>query len=493
MTPTVPKAPTDHEENLQHLRARIDELERTEAELRGTVAEFRAVFDTFPDLHFRLAADGMILSFYAGNRADLYVPPETFLGKRMSEVLPADVGAQIHAAVADVLANGSSVRIEYQLPIRTVTEHFEMRVVRFAETQVIAIVRNVTAQKRAEEATRESDARFTSTFEHAPVGMALVGLDGRYVRVNRALCEMFGYTEAEFLALPVWQLTHPDDMMVTIDWLRRMVDGEVDTWHLEKRFIHRLGHTVWGLSDTSVVRGSDGRALYVISQVQDITELKRTQERLQTLSRRLLEVQEAERRHLARELHDEIGQVLTGLALTIDRVGDMVAPPARARLTDARQSLDDLIGSVRALSLDLRPSMLDDLGLVAAVKWFVERHARQTNTRVRFDHLGLDRRFAPEVEIGAYRIVQEALNNVARHPGVADAWVRLWVEDDALRVEVVDHGKGFDTDMAHATGGLHGMHERARLLGGELRVESDPGKGTRVSATLPIGADLSQL
>lgn len=223
-------------------------------------------------------------------------------------------------------------------------------------------------------------------------------------------------------------------------------------------------------------------------------EVRVGRERLRTLSHRLLEVHEAERRHLARELHDEIGQVLTGLTLTVDTIDDGVAPPARARLLDARQLLNELIARVRALSLDLRPSMLDDLGLLSALQWFVERHARQTNSQVWFDHRGLDRRFAPQIEIGAYRIVQEALTNVARHAGVAETRVRLWVEDGTLRFQVVDDGKGFDTKMArarHTTGGLQGMYERALLLGGELWVESAPGEGTCVSAKLPIGVNFS--
>jgi len=145
---------------------------------------------------------------------------------------------------------------------------------------------DITARKRSESSLRESEARFSTAFEYAPVGMSLVGIDGVVLRVNRALCEMFGYSQEEMLAMPVWKSTHPDDMALTIDHLQRMVSGEQDTWHLEKRFLHRDGHIVWGISSASIVRGVDGHPLYVVSQVLDVTERKRTEAALREVEER---------------------------------------------------------------------------------------------------------------------------------------------------------------------------------------------------------------
>jgi len=143
------------------------------------------------------------------------------------------------------------------------------------------------ARRRAEEALRESEARFSNAFEYAPIGMSIVGIDGRTLRVNRALAQMFGYSADEMVDLPVWRFTHPDDMLVTIEQMQRLLDGTQATWHLEKRFIHRDGHLVWGISSTSLVRGTDGRPLYVISQVLDVTERKRTEQALREREQRL--------------------------------------------------------------------------------------------------------------------------------------------------------------------------------------------------------------
>ncbi len=209
-------------------------------------------------------------------------------------------------------------------------------------------------------------------------------------------------------------------------------------------------------------------------------------EQLQVLSRRLVEIQEAERREIARELHDEIGQVLTGLKLTLEMTARTAAEAVQSRLDDAQRLVNDLIRQVREMSLDLRPAMLDDLGLLPTLVWHFERYTTRTGVRVTFEHAGLERRFQPEVETAAYRIVQEALTNVARHAGVPEVAVRVWAGEEVLNLQVEDRGKGFDTLAARPSGGLTGMRERATLLGGNLAVESAAGAGTRVTAEFPL-------
>jgi GAF domain-containing protein len=217
--------------------------------------------------------------------------------------------------------------------------------------------------------------------------------------------------------------------------------------------------------------------------------------RLQGLSGRLMAVQEAERRHLARELHDEIGQLLTGLRLTLE-VPEPPSPAMRERLVQAQSLVEELLDRIRALSLDLRPSMLDDLGLLPALLTHVERYMSQTKMRVRLEHSGLDRRFAAETETAVYRIVQEALTNVARHGRVDEVTVRLWATDDVLGVQVEDHGAGFDPGTVLGTGrggGLAGLRERAALLNGHLTVETRPGRGVRLTAEVPLHGSLPRL
>jgi signal transduction histidine kinase len=194
-------------------------------------------------------------------------------------------------------------------------------------------------------------------------------------------------------------------------------------------------------------------------------------------------LEESERRHLARELHDEIGQSLTALKVRLEVMKEGPGVP------ETRALVEELMARVSSLSLDLRPAMLDDLGLLPALLWLFDRYRAQTGITVEFAHEGLeDPRLPRERETAAFRIVQEALNNAARHSGAERVQVRVFRKGDRLSVQVEDAGKGFDPDAVLAdpqTGGLIGMRERAVALGGELTIDAAAGKGTRLSAELP--------
>jgi len=155
--------------------------------------------------------------------------------------------------------------------------------------------------------------------------------------------------------------------------------------------------------------------------------------------------------------------------------------------------LNELMGRVRRLSLDLRPQMLDDLGLLTALEWHFQRYFKQTNIRVEFKYTPMAERLPPPIETGLFRIAQEALTNVARHAGVKEVVVRLWRDTERAGILVADRGAGFDVERAlglRASIGLAGMKERAQLLGGECTLESNPGNGTRVTVELPVAVAL---
>ncbi|MBI4523124.1 MAG: GAF domain-containing sensor histidine kinase [Deltaproteobacteria bacterium] len=232
------------------------------------------------------------------------------------------------------------------------------------------------------------------------------------------------------------------------------------------------------------------QAAIAIYNAQLYQEVRTSSERLRQLSKRLVEVQEAERRQIARELHDEIGQGLTALNFSLERSRRSAGDGITAVLGQAQELVSELFVRVRNLSLDLRPSILDDLGLLPALLWHFKRFSAQTPMKVDFKHSGLEGvRFLPEIEISAYRIVQETLTNVARHAGVQD--VRVWAASDHqnLRIEIEDNGAGFDprTVMAAGkTGGLTGIRERVFHLAGKLTVDSARGMGARLLAELPL-------
>lgn len=372
--------------------------------------------------------------------------------------------------------------------------------------RVAGLVEDITPYRQAEEQLRQSEEfhRVISEIAADYAYTCSVEPDGTYplTSVTAGFTRMTGYTLEEIQERGNWPaLIHPDDLWLAAATQPEFIHGRRHVFELRIRT--KAGATRWIRYTVHPIREeSTGRVVRLLGAVTDITEQvlaeKERQEnarRLQALSRRLLEVQEDERRHLARELHDEIGQILTGLQLNLEhgaRPWPTGAPPP---LEEAWRLVRDLTARVRDLSLRLRPTMLDDLGLHPALLWHLNRYAAQTNVDVDFDAAGLQRRFPANVETAAYRIVQEALTNVARHAEVARASVRLWQDNGTLRLQVADRGRGFDlvaTRAAQQTSGLSGMQERALLLGGCLEIESHPGDGTTISAALPISLETDE-
>jgi signal transduction histidine kinase len=268
-------------------------------------------------------------------------------------------------------------------------------------------------------------------------------------------------------------------------WVQLMAKGEV------QGMLALLGHapTAFPVSDYSFFHALGQEVGVAIQNARLFEQARVGRRQLQALSHRLVELQESERRLVARELHDEIGQLLAGLKLGLETRLRAQSQAGSGHPVELLMLVDELIGRVRKLSLDLRPGLLDDLGLLPALLWHFDRYTALTQIRVTFEHSGAEGRFPPAVETAAYRIVQEALTNVARHAGVQEARVRLIARPGILVAQVEDAGKGFESAaLAHDTAaGLTGMQERAQLLGGRLLVETAPGAGTRLTAELPLG------
>lgn len=344
---------------------------------------------------------------------------------------------------------------------------------------------------------RASERRFRLLAEHAqdliyryrlvpPLGF-------EYVSPSAML--LTGYTPEEHYADPLlgMKLVHPEDRGL----LERIgTDPTAAGAPITLRWQHKNGSIIWMEQINRLITDAEGMPVAVEGIARDITarrvveqELRAAADQLQVLSRRLIEAHERERRSIARELHDEVGQVLTGLKLSLSAAQD--APPEKriATLADAQSAISELMGRIRGISLDLRPALLDDLGLLPALGWYLERYIPRTGIQVDLRHHGIDRRFPSEVETVAYRTIQEALTNVARYAGVTTAAVRLIADEQRLMLRVDDDGSGFahtPVGTAAPTGGLSGMAERIQMIGGVLTIESEPGAGTHIIAELPL-------
>jgi signal transduction histidine kinase len=233
-------------------------------------------------------------------------------------------------------------------------------------------------------------------------------------------------------------------------------------------------------------------ASVAIENVWLYQQVSAAREKLQGLSRQLLEVQEAERRHLARELHDEIGQLLSTVNLNLQALKGSCDPGGRPRLEENIRIVENVLQQVRNLALDLRPSMLDDLGLVATLRWYADRRAHQAGFTLHFAAASSGTRLPPDLETVCYRVAQEALTNVARHAKARRVWVEFHQDEQEVRLQVRDDGVGFDRAAVRrraeqgASLGLAGMQERVELMGGLIHVESSPGRGTTIRVRFPV-------
>jgi PAS domain S-box-containing protein len=319
-------------------------------------------------------------------------------------------------------------------------------------------------------------------FEQAPQAVALMDADDRVVRVNHEFTRLFGYAPPEVIGHRLGELIVPKDVRV---------EDEVQTRESEG-VRRRKDGTRLHVAMLRVPVVVPGGQVSVYGIYRDISDRKRSEEMLQGFSQKLIETQEGERRRVARELHDEIGQVLTAIRLNLNAVQHSVSAPIARKLDESIAIVDRALQQVRDLSLDLRPLVLDDLGLVAALRWYVDREAQRAGLTAEFIAEELEKRLSPELETACFRIAQEALTNVARHAKATHVRVELSQRGEELHLVIRDDGIGFDAEaMGGAVSalrlGLMGMRERALIVGGRIEFVSAPGQGTEVHARFPLG------
>lgn len=239
--------------------------------------------------------------------------------------------------------------------------------------------------------------------------------------------------------------------------------------------------------DTTIVPflNDKGRPYQYLAIRYEITERKRVEQELQKMMARIIDVQEEERKRFSRNLHDGIGQNLYSHLITINR---LLSEMDHSLLQQMQEEATQLIEEIREISWELRPSVLDDLGLIPAIRSYLSRYSNHYNIDVYFD-CALNRRLDISIELTIYRIIQEALTNIRKYAEVLDASVTVREMDNVVRVMVEDKGKGFDLGNQSPGVGLFSMDERARSVGGTLSINTEPGIGTKIILEVPISKD----
>jgi len=362
-------------------------------------------------------------------------------------------------------------------------------------THFISIKEDVTERQRAAEELRVSKELFQATFDSAAVGLILYDLTGRFLLANNALCETLGYSQEVLLHKTLQEITHPDDLGAAIALEQKVLVGELVRSQLEMRCYHRDGRIVWAVLSVAMVRDKAHAPLYYIGQIVDISSRKAMEQELIESRTRLRElaayrdaVREEERKRIALEIHDELGQLLTALKMDIsllrmqhesdDRIGRKTA--------EMRELIERTIGVVRQVATNLRPAALN-LGIVPALEWLVEEFGQRTGIAYELNHSGGEIVLDDQHSTAVFRIVQESLTNVMRHASAACVSVSLKHQEEALLLEIRDDGRGFDLEAAKRgpSFGLLGIRERALVLGGTLTIDTGEGCGTTLTIRIP--------
>jgi PAS domain S-box-containing protein len=314
----------------------------------------------------------------------------------------------------------------------------------------------------------------------------------RFLAANQAAIERYGYSREELLAMSYPDIHLAEDETELRQKLGQYSDSSgASHWRQRTKSgsLVRI-HAIWRpvpfnrVPAILMIAESTPRARRRLLQ-----ETEEGRDRLLALSRRLVEIQESERSEIARELHDEIGQLLTGLKLLIAsgmrRESLEVPDPEQEEMAAI---VSELIGRLRDISMSLRPPMLDQIGLLPTLLWHFERYTARTQVRVCLKQTIESARFPAPVEIAAFRIIQEALTNVARHAGVECVEVDVRADAENLVLRIEDRGHGFNPRSSSTGGsaGIIGMQERAHLVGGHLTLESAMAAGTRIAVALPL-------
>lgn len=478
----------------------ISDRKRAERAMRESERRFQLFMDHLPALAW--IRDSELRYAYINRHYEKLVgfPREQLLGRESAEIHPAPVAASFREADRQVQRDGVPMQYVDSLPWgRWLKVKFPFPDDRGA-VGVAGIAIDITEQSRLEGMLAESELKYRALVELSRDAI-MVRQEGRFVYLNPAALELFGAREAgQVLGKAVSDMVHPEDQLLLSQREQQLAsDGEplppatIRLRRLDGSFV--------------VTEGTAAPLLYesrpaVLTIARDITQrieaeakARKYSDDIRRLLDRLVAAQEIERRRLADDLHDLIGQNLTALGIEVGTLKTELSTESRAsaapRLESMRMLVENTVDAIRDVMTDLRPAALEEFGLLPAIRWHASLFSKRTGMKVSTNVEGRELRLPGEIELALFRIVQESLTNAAKHSGGQSVEITVGENSGNLRLTVEDDGRGFADPMGARSAqrggwGLAAMRERAEAHGGRLKIEF-PGRGTRVIVEIPAG------
>lgn len=354
---------------------------------------------------------------------------------------------------------------------------------------------DITERKKAEKALQQSEEKYRTLVEQANDGIFIADHTGRFIIVNSAGAKLSQYSHEELAKMTIYDLADHEELKTNPFQFEAMKSEQGA--RSERKLKRKDGSAIDIEINAKFL--SDGRFLAFI---RDITERKKAEEEINNsyrairkLTSHLQNAREEERIHIAREIHDELGQQLTVLKMDISwlnkKIKALDQPTLVVKTEEIVQMLNDTVNSVRRISSDLRPGLLDDLGLAAAVEWHLIEFGKRSGIKTDFITVETNIEIPQPLATGLFRIYQESVTNVARHSEATEVVVELFIEENAIAMTITDNGKGFDVTSVgrKKTLGVLGMQERTVMMGGKFRIRRNPDRGMKVEVNVPLLQD----
>ncbi len=483
--------------NMKNITKEVD----AENELRASNENLEAVFLALPDLYFRIDQKGQYLE-YRGPEDQLYKPKDNILGSTISERLPKNSAKKVMEAIQVVVSQQKHVTIEYELDMPGGMRVFEAAMLPFHNNEIIAGVRDITDRRIAEESLLKSNEQYRSLVENMEDIVLVIDPNHKILFVNQSLLILNSNKTSAVLGHNIsTHLTEKGTPVIaeTIDRIVKSLHGEkidveitfstFSSW-FELSFVPQFDASNSLYSILCIGRDITEKIMYEQGLVQHVEKLQTQQHQLRKLSKEMLNIQEDERKYISMELHDEIGQSMTAINMTLQsiRTGELDDKKIKMRIADCQKLVEETSRKIHQFSLELRPPELDDLGLIPAIKSHSRKFTARTGLTVTIESDNGVENLGAEIKTAFYRVFQEGINNIAKHANASSINVSIHKQNGKFLCYIEDDGDGFDSNQifANTAGlGLIGMSERIKSIGGHFDIQSNSGKGTRLCVELP--------